>query len=106
MVKVLDTDSELDIASKIYERFEVLESCSVIGWSRKPEYWLGKGEEVLAELRRMDADEHIKYMKNGKRARLNVYKPESIGGPMAHKIFVWERTIVNNEPRYRIWRVQ
>lgn len=108
MVKILDTDTANEIAKKIYEKFEVLESCTVTGWFVEPgeQLVLGKGEMVLNELRRLDSEEHIDSLKSGKNSRRNSLKPNSIGGPIAHKIFTWERRIVNNEPRYTIWRWQ
>lgn len=103
MVTILDIDSAMEIAKKIYERFEVLESCNVVGWG---EHYLGKGEDVLNLLRLLDEQDHIIYNRGGKRQRENRYKANSIGGPIAHKIFTWERRIVNSEPRYTIWRIQ
>jgi len=31
---------------------------------------------------------------------------DSIGGPIAHKIFRYKRTVDEGVPRYQIWRVQ
>jgi hypothetical protein len=108
MQKVTEIDTVVDIARKIYNNFNVLEVCEVYGWFDDVDRQtiLEKGEMVLAEIRRLDEDEHVKWTKTGKRLRENRYKAGTIGGPIAHKIFTWDRTIVNNEPRHRIWRIQ
>lgn len=106
-VKIYDTDTARDVAEKVYYKFDVMASCSVYGFvmNEKEEKLIPKGEAVLKHLEMFDEIENIRYV-GEKKVRKHVYRKESIGGPISQKIFTWEKRIVDNEPRYTIWRYQ
>lgn len=104
-VKIYDTDSARDIARKIFEEFDVMSSCCVYGFVEKDSGLIAKGEYVIEYLKMFDEMENLKF--RGEKAERNFkYRKDSIGGPIAHKIFTWEMRIVESEPRYTIWRYQ
>jgi hypothetical protein len=107
-IKIYDTDTVQDIARKIYEDFDVMASCSIYGFvMHELEHKLiPKGELVIEELRRMDEKENMGIGAAGGRYRKYKYRKDSVGGPIAHKIFTWEKRVVESEPRYTIWRYQ
>jgi hypothetical protein len=107
MVKIYDTDTPKQVAKKIYKDFDIHASASIYGFYTDiaNEKIVPKGELVLEELRLMyEADQYEN--KAGKMVRKFQYRSNSIGGPIAHKIFTWEKRIVDSEPRYTIWRFQ
>ncbi len=108
LVKIYDTETVAEIAKKIYYKFDVMASCTIYGFVKEEnrDALLPKGEAVLMELRRLDDLENMQYSSNGKRQRKNKYKPNSIGGPIAQRIFTWDKKVVDSEPRYTIWRYQ
>lgn len=60
------------------------------------------GEEVLRIIDEFDRKEN--HFANGQRKKV---KPkDSVGGVLGHKIFRWQKTILDNEVRYLIWRIQ
>ena len=105
-VKIYDTDTADEIAKKIYIYFEVMASCSIYGFVTKGESLIPKGQCVLDSLRKLDEMENIKKDAIGRLIRKFKYRKDSIGGPIAHKIFTWEIRIIDSEPRYTIWRYQ
>lgn len=108
--RLLQTDSWQEMAKKIYENFEVLQSCSVSGFICEEEKRLtglkrdevfAKGQVVWDEITRMDREEN--FTKAGRRKRR--YLPMSNGAEIANKLFRY--SIVNNPvPKWTIWRVQ
>lgn len=107
MIKIYDTDSPKQIAKKIYKDFDVHSSCSIYGFYTDliNQKIVPKGEVVLEELKELyEADQYE--TKAGRMVRKFQYRGDSIGGPIAHKIFTWEKRIVESEPRYTIWRFQ
>lgn len=106
MIKIYDTDTVWEIAKKIWEDFDVLASCTVYGFVEVEKSLVPKGQLVVSELRKMDELENVKKNAVGSKVRQWKYKKDSIGGPIAHKIFTWEKRIVDDEPRFTIWRVQ
>lgn len=102
-MRIYDTDTIEQMARKIWE-FEVHASCSIYGFVRKDseEVLVPKGElvckslQVLYDLEYKDEKGRIKQK----------FRKDSIGGPIAHKCFTWERRIVDGDVRYTIWRVQ
>lgn len=105
MVKIYDIDSPLQIASKVWEHLEIGQSVSVLGFCTMSNEILPKGEVVLSELRRLDELENV-YTSGARKTRKVKFKKDSVGGPLAQKIFVWDKRIVDKEPRYTIWRFQ
>lgn len=107
MVKIYDTDTIEIISRKIYFDFEVLQSCTVSGFvmDMEKQKITPKGELVMQELSMLYNDECCKDT-GGRKYRKFAYRENSVGGPIAHKIFTFDKKIVNNEPRYTIWRFQ
>lgn len=105
MVRVYDTDSILDVIKKIWEHFEINQSCAIYGFimHEKESRLVPKGQVIIEELEKLDRMEHFRGEKERRRF---VYRKDSIGGPLAHKIFTYEKRVVDNEPRYTIWRYQ
>jgi len=104
-VKIYDTDSSRDIARKIFYEFDVSASCNISGFVEKNGHLVPKGEYVLEFLDMFDQIENIRFHKD-KKMRKTIYRKNSVGGPIAQKIFTWEKRIVDNEVRYTIWRFQ
>lgn len=80
-------------------------SCTIYGFVNNDGKIKPKGEMVVDYLETLDEMENIKY-KGSVRMRDYKYRKDSVGGPIAHKIFTWEKRIVDNEVRYTIWRYQ
>lgn len=107
MVKIYDSETVIEIARKIYNDFDVMSSCRVSGFvlDEALSRLIPKGEIIMAQIKKMYEDEYVDINK-GKIYRKYKYKDNSVGGPIAHKIFTWELRIVDDEPRYTIWRYQ
>ena len=101
--KIYSTDSPRDIAEKIYKSFDKGDMVQVFGWVQTKDNLIDKGEAVLECLRWFYEFEHFGH---GGRARELKYRKNAIGGPIAHPIFTWEKRIIDQEPRYTIWRLQ
>lgn len=112
MMRIYDTDTVYDMAEKIFNSFEALESVNIYGYVEIEGKLMEKGQAVLNELRILDEKancsqyESVRHKGGLKRIRIYKFKPDSIGGPLAHKIFTHQRRIVDHEPRYTIWRFQ
>lgn len=104
-IKIYDTEKPEDIARKIYEQFDVHQSCTIMGFYKGEEDLIPKGKVVMDIIEMLYSLEFCRD-KGGKQYRVYSYKPNSVGGPIAHKIFTWDKKIINNEIRYTIWRVQ
>lgn len=107
MVKIYDTDSIFEIGLKIYHKLEVNCSVSIFGSviSQDEERVIPKGELVIKHLEKMYDEEYMN-IRDGKRTRKYKYRPQSVGGPILHPIFTWEKRIVDGDIRYTIWKVQ
>lgn len=107
MVQIYDTDTIFQVGRKIYENLEINCSISVFGTSidKEAEKVVPRGELVIKELERRYDEEYID-IKAGKRIRKFKYRNQSVGGPILHPIFTWEKRIVDGDIRYTIWRVQ
>jgi hypothetical protein len=107
MPKIYDTDNPWQIASKIYEGFEIGMSCRVSGFVEIEEKGtvIAKGEAVLDQLRIMDDADNCRDHR-GARVRKVRIKENAIGGPIAQKIFCWDKVMNDGEPKYTIWRFQ
>lgn len=106
MANVYQSDSCIQVARKIYENFDVGESCVITGFIIQLGDSVTRGELILKEIERMDMDENIRFISGAKKQRKYVYKKGSIGGPISQKIFTFEKRIVDSEVRYTIWRFQ
>lgn len=106
-VKIYESETVREIAEKIWEGLDVMASCTVFGFVEDCNRLIPKGEAVLIVLKELDDKENIKKIgTTGKRQRIFKYRNNSIGGPIAHKIFTWEKRIVDSDVRYTIWRYQ
>lgn len=97
-----------EIATIIWKNLNVGESVIVTGFVKYFEEMDMKprGELVLRELERIDKFENIRYINVNKKQRKYKFLPDAIGGPIAQKIFKWDKHIVDSEIRYTIWRFQ
>jgi len=105
--KLYDTDSVVEVARKIYYHAEIMQSFAVYGFAMDEENkkLIPRGELVLRCLKAFDEIDNI-LEKGERRYRNYKFKKDSVGGPIAHKIFTWEKRVVDSEPRYTIWRFQ
>lgn len=92
---------------KIYHDFEVGEVCTIIGFlvDDNNQRMIQKGQAVIDEIKRHYETEYMTTT-DQKTYRKFKYKNNAVGGPIAHKIFTFDKKIINNEPRYIIWRYQ
>ncbi len=104
-IKIYDTERPDEIAKKIYYQFEVHQSCTIFGFYKGEDDLVPKGEVVMDYIKTYYEIEFC-YSRGESITRKFKFKPNSIGGPIAHKIFTWDKKIINNEIRYTIWRVQ
>lgn len=102
-----DEDDYLDIAIKIYNHFEVYQSCSVIGLVVDPtaRAMHEKGKLVHDELVRLDALDNIKFH-GDKLIRKNKRPKDCIGGFTAHKQFRFQRANLGDDIKWTFWRIQ
>ena len=108
--RVYETDNYIDTANKIFNHFEINQSCNVIGWTYITvlDEYKAKGELVLKELEDMDRKQNFDKSRSDRRVRRRRVKlPNSIGDYVAQKIFRWkiDKSSIN-KPKYAIWRVQ
>lgn len=103
MVKIFDSDNFAVTASKIWNDFEVFQSCTIKGfveiWSEEIQ---PKGYLVVEELRRLDMRDNTKF-DGRRRRRKKVILPNTVGGQVAHKIFKYKS---DENQTYVIWRIQ
>jgi hypothetical protein len=107
MTEIYKDDDYLDMALKIYESFSVNQSVNIVGLVQDLEKDVveEKGKMVLDLLNRYDKQDNIKSA-GPRMCRKYVYLENAVGGPLAHKIFKWRRVVVDNKPKYTIWRIQ
>lgn len=109
MVQVLHDDSPYETARKIFEEFELHQSCTITGTLIDEEKRTAffKGELVLKELKIMDECQNTNRPAGDKRLRRKrVILEDSIGGYVAQKIFRFKKTVLDGETRWSIWRFQ
>ena len=96
-----------EIADIIFFQFDLHQSCKIEGWEYIGKRIHPKGELVCDEIWNLDR-KHNCYVKDGSKTALRIRKrpANSIGGYAAHKIFKWERFILDNYVKYTIWRIQ
>lgn len=84
------------------DEFILNQSCSVTGYFEITGGRLcAKGERVLEILEGLDLRRNCD---KGRRKRVKL--PNTVGGFVAQKIWKWKMKIVDQEPRYTIWRIQ
>ena len=105
LVKVYDTDTPEQIAKKIFNNFEVMQSCTITGYVISGGESFIKGELVINELYSLDKLHNLRQQGN-KMARKRKRLKDSIGGYVADKIFRYKKTIDGSNVRYNIWRYQ
>jgi hypothetical protein len=105
-IVVYEDDDVQTMANKIFNYFEVNQSCKVTGFIMN-EQWRRlepKGELVCDEIERLDKLENC--IVGEVIRRKNKKFPNSIGGYKSQKAFCWKKVIVDDEIKYTIWRVQ
>lgn len=107
MVRIYDTDTLHEMASKIYEKFEVMQSFCISGFVISDnDKLIAKGKIILDYIERRYKEENVSISSDGKEKKKYKFEKDSIGGPIAHKIFKWNIRVIDKEPRYTIWRLQ
>lgn len=107
MTRIFDTDDYAETARKIFYKFELNQSCTILGWV--DDEVQPKGELVLDEIKRLDkAENFVGRASGGKMIRKRKIEPDSIGDYVAGKIFKWKKVVITDtsELKYTIWRKQ
>lgn len=108
-ITILYNDTFEDIARKIWNKLNVGSSVDVHGWAINEisQQLSPLGDLVLEFMKFLYEVDNITYHgKLHKKQRKFYYEPKSIGGPLAHKIFKYNKVILDNNPRVTIWRIQ
>ncbi len=112
-IRIYDTDDHEEIAKKIFEDFDVLQSCKVVGFyegmntDTGRRFIVPKGDLVLDHIKLLDSQINIYDSKTDKRGRrIHRKLPNTIGGYVAHKIFKYDVKMTDREPVFTIWRIQ
>lgn len=103
------SDPPRTTAYNIYNQLQVNVSIDIYGWAINEISQLLSplGDLVLEELRYWDEVANITYVgATKKKLRKYKYADKSIGGPLAHKIFKFNKVVLDNVPRVTIWRIQ
>lgn len=100
-----------EMADIIYTKFELNQSCKVVGYveDHASKRLDEKGQLVLNSIKAMDDHEHVVFSSTDGRPRRKRKKlPNTIGDFVASKIFKWERVINEDEggAKFTIWRIQ
>lgn len=108
MVRIF-TDDTVDVtAKKIFNEFDVFQSCSINGFVRDEakQELVPKSEMVINALRILDERANTEVRKgDGRRRRIRTLAKDSIGGYLAHKIFKF-RYDDKDHVKVTIWRLQ
>jgi hypothetical protein len=102
LTRIYKTDDYLLMARKIYDGFDINQSCTVTGEVADGEKIYEKGRLVVDELRRIDRVDNC-VVRDGKWSRRNIKIPDSIGGYEVQKAF---RFVRREDGSWVIWRVQ
>lgn len=95
------------IAKKIYYDFKVNQVCKIAGHKVFANDLIINGEKIIEAIRKLDEKENMnKQAKDGRARRKYRFHARAVGGPFAHKMFRWEKRIIDNEIIYIIWRIQ
>lgn len=103
--RILDSDSIYTIAEKIFNWFEVNQSCTIEGYIQGTYSVTIRGMEVMKEIERLDIFVNTQ-LKNGKPRRKRVILPNSVGGYVAQKIFKYKKGVRDGIDYVSIWRYQ
>ena len=103
--RIYDTMTSNEIAYIIFQYFQVDQSCTVTGFEKIDGRHNHKGKYVLDSLLVMDRAENMFLTKQGMKRKAKKWA-NSVGGHKASKCFRWDFKMIDNEPRYIIWRVQ
>lgn len=100
-------DDYLDIAIKIYNHFEVFQSCAVTGFVHDPDLMQSyeKGKLVYDQLVKLDQMDNTKFF-GDKLIRKHKRPADCIGGYTAHKQFRFKRVKLENDFKWTFWRIQ
>lgn len=106
-ITILDTDDFRVIAKKVWDRLAVGSSLDIHGWAMNEisQQLSPLGLLVVEQMKYLDEVDNIKY-RGERRVRQYKFMEDSVGGPLAQKIFRWQKVVLNNNPRIRIWRIQ
>ncbi len=106
-VRILETDSETEIAMKIFGDFVVNQSCTIKGYCHVGTRVELKGEEVLKILEQMDRETNCYVSTVDGRPRRKRARPDNtIGGWEAQKMFRFSHGTRDAVPFTNIWRIQ
>lgn len=107
MVKIFETDNYIEIAMKIFDDFDINQSCCIRGFVLDGEELIPKGNLVLENLRLIDERENTsKRTHDGRRRRIHKMPKDTIGGYLAHKIFKHKTETREDGIVVSIWRIQ
>ena len=105
MTEIYQDEEPKKIAKKIFEDFELNQSCTIKGFVDNDGDLEAKGKLVCDEIRRLDKQLNIKPYGTGMRRR-RVVPENTIGDWIAHKTFKYQKTVLDSVIRYMIWRIQ
>lgn len=107
MAIILETDTVFQMAVKIFEEFNVNQSCSIKGFVtiESEKRVVPKGEMVIKELEEMFQHKFMNLAAGRWRHKRKVL-PNSIGGLVAQKIWKYKRDTRDGMIVYTVWRVQ
>lgn len=109
MARLIDTMSPFEMAKIIFEDFDLHQSCAITGWMeyKGDKQVLSKGDEVLRILTEMDMQQNCDLTRTDSRPRRKRKILEnSVGGYVAHKIFMYKKVFLDSVPKVTIWRYQ
>jgi hypothetical protein len=101
----LETDSYETMAWKIFNYFQVHQSCTIIGVHAGGGILDARGAMVWKEIQKLDEKENTERNRSGFRRKRKLI-PDSIGGYVAQKIFCRSMKVQDGVLRYVIWRYQ
>lgn len=105
--RIMDGDTYLTIAFKVFNHFEIGQSCTIRGVTNLGGTHVeATSKLVLKEISDMDIRENIHLARDGRSRRKRKAVPNSIGDYLAHKIFKYEEKIMEGVPVATIWRIQ
>lgn len=107
ITRVYESDSFDEMARKIYNNFEIGQSCSITGFLMNITDPVPKGLMVVQEIERMDKYNNMHCNSRDRKWRRRRVKPEdSIGDYTAQKQWRFKKTVIDNKIKYDIWRTQ
>jgi len=105
--KITNDMTSGEIAEIIFTKFTVMQSCKVTDFERDENGRMkAKGELVCDKLWALDQFHNVKVQGARKENRIKRKPPNSIGGYLADKIFRYKITMLKDDVKYTIWRIQ